>query len=272
MQNVGAPCWRFGYMAFAAMCSRFPRIARAANSALLSAAVGGIAELAAPRTSEACSAGSVARPRSDGQAARAATGRRASTGVPRCSPHTSSTCCLVRQRHGCHPPALRPCSRLRGRASPRCRACCSSGTAHPSGPSGVAARADTYTPSPQPAAPGTVATWGGRLYRHVRTCQGRRVLYVRAKCTSLGRAVPAACLYPRSAMVRGGRLPAHAELLRDRGQGLRREAVLRAAGMSPTLTLTRSPRACCRQRPALLACTGFACTRPALPCSGTASP
>ena len=41
MQNVGAPCWRFGYMAFAAMCSRFPRIARAANSALLSAAVGG---------------------------------------------------------------------------------------------------------------------------------------------------------------------------------------------------------------------------------------
>ena len=252
----------------------FPAHWRGANSALLSAAVGGIAELAAPRTSEACSAGSVARPRSDGQAARAATGRRASTGVPRCSPHTSSTCCLARprQRHGCHPPALRPCSRLRGRASPRYRACCSSGTAHPSGPSGVAARADTYTALPQPATRGTDAKWGGRLYRHVRTCQGRRVLYVRAMCTSLGRAVPAACLYPRSAMVRGGRLPAHAELLRDRGQGLRREAVLRAAGMSPTLAPIRSPRACCRQRPALLACTGCACTRPALPRSGTASP
>ena len=176
--------------------SRFPRIVRGANSALLSAAVGGIAELAAPRTSEACSAGSVARPRSDGQAARAATGCRASTGVPRCSPHTSSTCCLVRQRHGCHPPALRPCSRLRGRASPRYRACCSSGTAHPSGPSGVAARADKYTPLPQPTARGT-AKGGGRLYRHVRTCQGRRVLYVRAKCTSFGRAVPAACPVPQ---------------------------------------------------------------------------
>ena len=228
---------------------------RGANSALLSAAVGGIAELAAPRTSEACSAGSVARPRSDGQAARAATGRRASTGVPRCSPHTSSTCCLVRQRHGCHPRARRPCSRLRGRASPRCRACCSSGTAHPSGPSGVAARADT------------ACRTHGEL-TGVAACSGTYVRARAAVCCTYGLRVPALggpylprALYPRSAMVRGGRLQAHAKLLRDRGQGLRREALLRAAGMSLTLTPTRSPRACCRQRPALLACTGFACTR-----------
>ena len=155
---------------------------------------------------EACSAGSVARPRSDGQAARAATGRRASTGVPRCSPHTSSTCCLARQRHGCHPPARRPCSRLRGRASPRCRACCSSGTGHPSGPSGVAARADKCTPLPQPAAR-TGNCQVGWPPVSTRTCvPGPPCAVRRATCTSLGRAVPAACLYPRSAMVRGQRL------------------------------------------------------------------
>ena len=250
----------------------FPAHWRGANSALLSAAVGGIAELAHPAHRRH------ARP--DPSLGLVRTGRQ------------------LEQRQGAA--HRQEClAALRTRARPA--AWSGSGTA---ATHQLADRAPVSAAAPRPAAGhaaqaapviqvdqvgsppvltrarrchslpharGT-AKWGGRLYRHVRTCQGRRVLYVRAMCTSLGRAVPAACLYPRSAMVRGGRLQAHAELLRDRGQGLRREALLRAAGMSLTLTLSLSPRACCRQRPALLACTGCACTRPALPCSGTASP